>query len=390
MSAASPICPSCARATRSRLRCRRCGGLLRIRDYAVQAPLVVRAYRRTYLAEGQGQRVVIHELCWAKVPDVEAVDRFEAGYRRTMGLAGEGLPSPVEAFSEGKGRARRLYRVHRAVEGQPLGARGRPSAKELARVLRGALVLLEALHAQGVVHGAVVAEHLVTGEGGRVGLVGFGAGGDGCEEELPPSVDLTALARVLAEHVPLLEEGAALSRYLPVLATARSAPAALAALGSLGADVDASPAAPLEEGIAASRSAGDGLLNSGIQWLAGARVRGAECGAPAWIVRAGGKCFGLRPGHAYRVGRSSECEVRISDDWIGGDTSSRLHAVLLVTGEGLWISDLQSTNGTFVHGTRLNARAAGARLEGPAEVRLGQLPFRVWPLEDDAGQQAKW
>ena len=69
------------------------------------------------------------------------------------------------------------------------------------------------------------------------------------------------------------------------------------------------------------------------------------------------------------IGRGSECGIRIPSS-----TVSRVHARLTVDGAQGTIEDLESKNGTFV---------AGARLEGPArlsagdEIRVGSVRL-VW------------
>lgn len=56
------------------------------------------------------------------------------------------------------------------------------------------------------------------------------------------------------------------------------------------------------------------------------------------------------------IGRRPNCDVHLSDKRV-----SRVHAVLMLF-EGSWyVEDLQSTNGTYVNGTRILQRAAVGR-----------------------------
>ena len=58
------------------------------------------------------------------------------------------------------------------------------------------------------------------------------------------------------------------------------------------------------------------------------------------------------------LGRAPTCDVVIEDSHV-----SQQHAQLDVTPEGAWLADLQSTNGTFVAGDRLQrTRMAGCPL----------------------------
>jgi DNA-binding winged helix-turn-helix (wHTH) protein len=58
---------------------------------------------------------------------------------------------------------------------------------------------------------------------------------------------------------------------------------------------------------------------------------------------------------------------------------SRRHARIVISGEGAQIEDLQSKNGTFVRGARIEAPS---RIADGDEIRLGSVPltFRVFPL----------
>ncbi len=68
------------------------------------------------------------------------------------------------------------------------------------------------------------------------------------------------------------------------------------------------------------------------------------------------------------IGRDDACDVVIDDHMI----SSR-HASIEVTGDNVKVTDLDSTNGTFVNGRRITE----AELKNGDEVRFDQIAFRV-------------
>src|SRR4051812_44956246 len=86
----------------------------------------------------------------------------------------------------------------------------------------------------------------------------------------------------------------------------------------------------------------------------------------------------LPPGAELVVGRSEGRGLTIADGSV-----SRLHARLVADGEGVYVEDLGSANGTFVDGTRARGRV---RLAGGQEVRVAQraqaAPF-VLRVQDD-------
>jgi DNA-binding NtrC family response regulator len=83
-----------------------------------------------------------------------------------------------------------------------------------------------------------------------------------------------------------------------------------------------------------------------------------------------GKTFRLDPSQPTRVlvGTSPSCEVRLSDRQV-----SRRHAALDRVGSALRLTDLGSTNGTFVDRVRIHQ----ADLQGDDVVRLGVTMLRV-------------
>ncbi len=70
------------------------------------------------------------------------------------------------------------------------------------------------------------------------------------------------------------------------------------------------------------------------------------------------------------IGKSPACEVRLTDP-----EASRRHAAIDVIGRRLRITDLGSTNGTFVDGVAVNI----AFLRGGETLRMGRSAFRVQP-----------
>jgi len=68
------------------------------------------------------------------------------------------------------------------------------------------------------------------------------------------------------------------------------------------------------------------------------------------------------------IGQSAVCDVRLTDRQV-----SRRHAALDFTDKGLRLTDLDSTNGTFVGGLRV----AEAYLVGGEVVRLGETALRI-------------
>jgi DNA-binding NtrC family response regulator len=70
------------------------------------------------------------------------------------------------------------------------------------------------------------------------------------------------------------------------------------------------------------------------------------------------------------IGKSPACEVRLSDPEV-----SRRHAAIEVVGRRLRITDLGSTNGTYVDGVAIGI----AFLRGGETLRMGRSAFRVQP-----------
>jgi hypothetical protein len=72
---------------------------------------------------------------------------------------------------------------------------------------------------------------------------------------------------------------------------------------------------------------------------------------------------------AFTVGRSSANDVELQGD----DFASARHARFEPRGDGVWVSDLGSTNGTFVNGVKLNSPR---KLRSGDVVRVGETDLR--------------
>jgi pSer/pThr/pTyr-binding forkhead associated (FHA) protein len=117
--------------------------------------------------------------------------------------------------------------------------------------------------------------------------------------------------------------------------------------------------------------------------MAGGADPSFEGGRARYRVRAQGRSALLGEGEVV-IGRSPYCSLVLDHE-----TLSRLHASFRLVEDGVELSDLGSSNGTFVNGVRLAAPA----LVGPDdEIRLGAL--RVFldlasdPLTGVTGQLA--
>ena len=69
------------------------------------------------------------------------------------------------------------------------------------------------------------------------------------------------------------------------------------------------------------------------------------------------------------LGRHRSCDVRYADDAV-----SRRHATIRRRATGLWVSDLDSTNGTWLNGARIDGPV---RIVDGDELRLGALALIV-------------
>ena len=105
-------------------------------------------------------------------------------------------------------------------------------------------------------------------------------------------------------------------------------------------------------------------------------VAGAPTERNAYLIvlsgRAVGKMYKLGPGE-HVVGRSTDADIRLDDEGI-----SRSHAMLRRRADGtVEVSDLDSTNGTFVD---------GARVTTPTTVPAGvPVMAATWRFAEAAG-----
>src|SRR6266571_948992 len=92
----------------------------------------------------------------------------------------------------------------------------------------------------------------------------------------------------------------------------------------------------------------------------------------AWLVAVRGG--GLTPGERFdlfggiSIGRSSDADVRIEDRFASG-----IHARVYSRGANYYVEDMNSTNGTFLNGARLDGEA---ELNDLDEVGIGDTEFR--------------
>ena len=86
------------------------------------------------------------------------------------------------------------------------------------------------------------------------------------------------------------------------------------------------------------------------------------------VSTSGAQSFELREGSTLLVGRAASSDIPIFDP-----TISRRHAQLCSTSAGVEVSDLGSSNGTFVNGARVDS----ATVVVGDELTFGKVPFRV-------------
>jgi hypothetical protein len=99
---------------------------------------------------------------------------------------------------------------------------------------------------------------------------------------------------------------------------------------------------------------------------------GRPAATDAWLVAMAGG--GLEPGERFdlfgglSIGRSPEADVRIEDRFASG-----IHARVYSRGGTYYVEDMNSTNGTFLNGGRLNGEAELHDLDA---LRVGNTEFR--------------
>ena len=98
--------------------------------------------------------------------------------------------------------------------------------------------------------------------------------------------------------------------------------------------------------------------------------RAAATDASLVVARGGG----LQAGERFdlfgglSIGRSADADVRIEDRYASG-----IHARLYSRGANYYVEDMNSTNGTFLNGSRLDGEA---ELNDLDELRIGDTEFR--------------
>ncbi|HWY85870.1 MAG TPA: FHA domain-containing protein [Gemmataceae bacterium] len=75
------------------------------------------------------------------------------------------------------------------------------------------------------------------------------------------------------------------------------------------------------------------------------------------------------PREEFLIGRGSDCDLRVNDEDV-----SRHHCLIRVRGQEATLSDLGSSNGTFVNGKRVLSQVA---LVSGDEIRLAKCRFLV-------------
>ncbi len=99
---------------------------------------------------------------------------------------------------------------------------------------------------------------------------------------------------------------------------------------------------------------------------------GRAAATDAWLVAVTGG--GLEPGERFdlfggvSIGRSGDADIRIEDRFASG-----VHARVYSRGASYYVEDMNSTNGTFLNGGRLEAEA---ELKDLAQIRIGDTEFR--------------
>ena len=99
---------------------------------------------------------------------------------------------------------------------------------------------------------------------------------------------------------------------------------------------------------------------------------GRAAATDAWLVAVRGG--GLEPGERFdlfggiSIGRSPDADVRIEDRFASG-----IHARAYSRGPSYYVEDMNSTNGTFLNGARLDGEALLSDLD---ELRIGDTELR--------------
>ncbi|MCC7070881.1 MAG: protein kinase [Deltaproteobacteria bacterium] len=183
------FCPGCSRPharaddVRGPARCAFCGVAFAPGGLHVEQVLSESDHGRLYLARGPEGPVALKEIVFARVPDVEALERFEREARLLQQLRHERIPRYLTSFSEGEGVHLRLYLAQRYVDGPALLEQlevRRFTEGEVRAMAREVLAILVALQGLSppVIHRDVKPANLVRGPDGALCLVDFGSARD--------------------------------------------------------------------------------------------------------------------------------------------------------------------------------------------------------------------
>jgi pSer/pThr/pTyr-binding forkhead associated (FHA) protein len=82
------------------------------------------------------------------------------------------------------------------------------------------------------------------------------------------------------------------------------------------------------------------------------------------------------------IGRRDTCDICLNYD----SQVSRLHAQIRYDGEGFWLEDLDSRNGTFLNGKRVENRSP---ITPGTLFRVGRTSLRLDPLPPDETQTSR-
>jgi pSer/pThr/pTyr-binding forkhead associated (FHA) protein len=89
----------------------------------------------------------------------------------------------------------------------------------------------------------------------------------------------------------------------------------------------------------------------------------------------------LRQNDSFEIGRAADADICISEDM----KISRRHVLIGFKGDGFQVSDLGSSNGTFVNDARINR----ARIITGDVIRIGNTQLQVTLLNDDSNPHAE-
>lgn len=71
----------------------------------------------------------------------------------------------------------------------------------------------------------------------------------------------------------------------------------------------------------------------------------------------------------FTIGRKDENSIVLSDQHVSGN-----HARIIVRNNGLFIEDLNSTNGTYLNGTKIKGKV---RLSNKDQIKIGTAVFKI-------------